>query len=66
MNIKYAEWKKCRVAPDYHVEIADHYFSDLAPWSIRTPLLSHRFSRIKLHPLRARLEGLPWSAPGCC
>src|SRR6476660_5742694 len=22
---QYAEWKKCRVAPDYHVEIADHY-----------------------------------------
>ena len=22
-----AEWKKCRVAPDYHVEIADHYYS---------------------------------------
>jgi transposase len=24
---QYAEWKKCRVAPDYHVEIADHYYS---------------------------------------
>ncbi len=24
---EYAEWKKCRVAPDYHVEIADHYYS---------------------------------------
>jgi Mu transposase-like protein len=23
----YAEWKKCRVAPDYHVEIAGHYYS---------------------------------------
>src|SRR5581483_3569828 len=23
---QYAEWKKCRVAPDYHVEIADHYY----------------------------------------
>ena len=23
----YAEWKKCRVAPDYHDEIADHYYS---------------------------------------
>ena len=23
----YAEWKRCRVAPDYHVEIADHYYS---------------------------------------
>jgi len=24
---QYAEWKKCRVAPDYHVEIAGHYYS---------------------------------------
>jgi transposase len=24
---QYAEWKRCRVAPDYHVEIADHYYS---------------------------------------
>jgi transposase len=24
---QYAEWKKCRVAPDYHVEVADHYYS---------------------------------------
>ena len=24
---RYAEWKKCRVAPDYHIEIADHYYS---------------------------------------
>jgi transposase len=24
---QYAEWKKCRVGPDYHVEIADHYYS---------------------------------------
>lgn len=23
---QYAEWKKCRVAPGYHVEIADHYY----------------------------------------
>ena len=23
----YAEWKKCRVAPDYHVEIEYHYYS---------------------------------------
>jgi hypothetical protein len=23
----YAEWKKCRVAPDYHVDIAGHYYS---------------------------------------
>jgi transposase len=24
---QYAEWKKCRVAPDYHFEIADHCYS---------------------------------------
>jgi transposase len=24
---QHAEWKKCRVAPDYHVEVADHYYS---------------------------------------
>jgi transposase len=24
---RYAEWKKCRVAPDYHVEISRHYYS---------------------------------------
>lgn len=24
---QYAEWKRCRVAPDYHVEIADHFYS---------------------------------------
>src|SRR6266516_4177913 len=24
---QYAEWKKCRVAPDYHVEIDNHYYS---------------------------------------
>jgi transposase len=24
---QYAEWKKCRVAPDYHVEIDGHYYS---------------------------------------
>lgn len=24
---QYAEWKRCRVAPDYHIEVADHYYS---------------------------------------
>ena len=24
---RYAEWKRARVAPDYHVEVADHYYS---------------------------------------
>ena len=24
---EYAEWKRARVAPDYHIEIADHFYS---------------------------------------
>jgi transposase len=24
---RYAEWKRCGVAPDYHVEVHDHYYS---------------------------------------
>jgi hypothetical protein len=24
---RYADWKRCGVAPDYHVEIDDHYYS---------------------------------------
>ncbi|MCX7342379.1 MAG: IS21 family transposase, partial [Hyphomicrobiales bacterium] len=24
---QYAEWKRARVAPDYHIEIADHFYS---------------------------------------
>ena len=24
---RYAEWKRARVAPDYHIEIAGHYYS---------------------------------------
>jgi hypothetical protein len=24
---EYAEWKRCTVAPDYHVEVGDHYYS---------------------------------------
>jgi transposase len=24
---QYAEWKKCRIAPDYHVEVERHYYS---------------------------------------
>jgi transposase len=24
---QYAEWKKCRVAPDYHIEVDHHYYS---------------------------------------
>jgi transposase len=26
-SYRYAEWKRCRVAPDYHVEIAGHFYS---------------------------------------
>ena len=27
MAYEYAEWKRCRVGLDYHVEIAKHYYS---------------------------------------
>jgi transposase len=26
-SYRYAEWKRCGVAPDYHVEVDDHYYS---------------------------------------
>ena len=26
-SYQYAEWKRCGVAPDYHVEVDDHYYS---------------------------------------
>ena len=27
LNYRYAEWRRARVAPDYHVEIAGHFYS---------------------------------------
>jgi hypothetical protein len=55
---QYAEWKKCRVAPDYHVEVGRHYYSvpsDLireqveARISDTTIEIFHKGSRVASH-----------------
>ena len=56
---RYAEWKRCVVAPDYHVEIADHYYS--VPFGLlretvearltdTTVEVFHKGKRIASHP----------------
>ena len=56
---QYAEWKKCRVAPDYHVEVERHYYSVPshlireqveARITDRTIEIFHKGSRIASHP----------------
>ena len=37
---QYAEWKRCTVAPDYHVEVDDHYYSVPFPVHAATPTVS--------------------------
>ena len=38
----YAEWKRARVAPDYHIEIADHFYS--VPSKLIREVVEARFS----------------------
>jgi transposase len=38
----YAEWKRCTVAPDYHVEVDDHYYS--APYRLLRETVDARFT----------------------
>jgi transposase len=56
---QYAEWKKCRVAPDYHIEVERHYYSVPsrlireqveARITDRTIEIFHKGSRIASHP----------------
>ena len=60
---QYAEWKRCTVAPDYHVEVDDHYYSVSytllretvdARFTDNTVELFHKGARIASHP-RSRL-----------
>ena len=60
---QYAEWKRCTVAPDYHVEVDDHYYSVPhkllretvdARFTDNTVELFHKGGRIASHP-RSRL-----------
>lgn len=39
---EYAEWKKCRVNIDYHIEVAMHYYS--APYQLRSEQVDVRLS----------------------
>jgi transposase len=63
-SYRYAEWKKCRVAPDYHVEIDDHYYSVPsrligeeveARITDSTIEIFHKVSRVASH-IRSRLK----------
>ena len=56
----YAEWKRARVAPDYHIEIADHFYSvpsklirDIVEARITSATVEifHKGQRIASHPL---------------
>lgn len=38
----YAEWKRCTVAPDYHVDVDDHYYS--APFRLLRETVDARFT----------------------
>ena len=39
---QYAEWKRCTVAPDYHVEVDDHYYS--TPFRLLRESVDARFT----------------------
>src|SRR6202049_932816 len=39
---QYAEWKRCTVAPDYHVEVSDHYYS--VPFGLLRETVEVRFT----------------------
>ena len=39
---QYAEWKRCTVAPDYHVEVDDHYYS--TPYRLLRETVDARFT----------------------
>lgn len=72
---RYAEWKKCRVAPDYHVELHGHFYS--VPFRLirqvldaritdTTVELFHNGQRIAAHPrspAKARHTTLPDHMP---
>jgi transposase len=39
---EYAEWKRCTVAPDYHVEVDGHYYS--VPFGLLRETVEARFT----------------------
>jgi hypothetical protein len=56
---QYAEWKRCTVAPDYHVEVDDHYYS--VPFGLLRETVEARFTDGTIEvfePLAFALDGL--------
>jgi transposase len=71
MPYEYAEWKRCRVGLDYHVEIAKHYYSVPHPLlrqevevriTVATVEIFHRGKRVASH-LRSHRPHRPTTVP---
>src|SRR6266478_5455725 len=71
MPYEYAEWKRCRVGLDYHVEIAKHYYSVPHPLlrqevevriTVATVEIFHRGKRVASH-LRSHRPHRPTTIP---
>jgi len=45
---RYAEWKRCTVAPDYHVEVDEHYYS--VPYRLLRETVDVRFTDATVDP----------------
>src|ERR1700685_4064822 len=43
---QYAEWKRCTVAPDYHVEVDGHYYS--VPFGLLRETVDARFTDVTI------------------
>ncbi|MEJ6890878.1 hypothetical protein V3593_42925, partial [Bradyrhizobium diazoefficiens] len=52
----FARWKRCRLAPDYHVEVDGHWYS--APYRLIGELVD---ARIDDRTVAARRTGWKWS-----
>jgi hypothetical protein len=55
---EYADWKRCRVNLDYHIEIAKHFYSvpfRLLRQEVETRITAGRLARLMRSPERTRL-----------
>ncbi|NLS75600.1 hypothetical protein E3H11_44170, partial [Bradyrhizobium brasilense] len=52
----FARWKRCRVGPDYHIEIDGHWYS--APYRLIRELVDARIDELTDEPVR---RGIPVS-----
>ena len=60
----YAEWKRARVAPDYHIEIEDHFYS--VPSKLIREIVQARITRatVEIFHNGTRIASHPFSAVG--